>query len=79
LKADREVRWHCRRGMKELDVLLERFLASGYEQASLTQKHAFASLLGLPDPQVAAYLFGHVTPRDAHLVEIVELITRGRT
>jgi antitoxin CptB len=75
----REVRWHCRRGMKELDVLLERFLASGYEQASLAQKHAFAALLALPDPQMAAYLFGHATPADTPMVDIVKLITGGRT
>jgi len=42
--------WRCRRGMRELDVLLERFAREQYRSASPERKLAFERLLELPDP-----------------------------
>jgi antitoxin CptB len=71
-------RWRCRRGTRELDVLLERFLRAGYGATSTTQKRAFAALLELPDPQLAAYLFGHAVPREPESAEVARLIAACR-
>jgi antitoxin CptB len=63
--------WRCRRGMKELDLLLERFGRRALPTASLRERRAFEGLLELPDPVLAGYLLGGVTPEDpetAHLV-----------
>ena len=63
--------WRCRRGMKELDLLLERFGRSSFPRASLPERRAFEGLLELPDPVLAGYLLGGLTPSDpqtAHLV-----------
>lgn len=46
------VRWLCRRGMKELDVLLERFVTSDYDSLSETQVSEFIALLGEEDPDL---------------------------
>ena len=74
----RRLLWRCRRGMKELDVLLERFARQRYEHASAAEKKAFARLLDLPDPELADYLFGYATPSEPHLAQLARLISSPR-
>jgi antitoxin CptB len=74
----RRLLWRCRRGMKELDVLLERFVRERYEHASSEARRAFAWLLDLPDPDLADYLFGHATAPDAELARLLSAITDPR-
>jgi antitoxin CptB len=52
------VLWRCRRGMKELDVLLERFARQHYGSASPGHRRAFERLLELPDPLLVDLLLG---------------------
>jgi antitoxin CptB len=59
--------WRCRRGMKELDVILERFARQGLTQASAAERRAFERLLGLPDPLLAGYFLGEERPADPEL------------
>jgi antitoxin CptB len=70
----RRLLWRCRRGMKELDILLERFARERYESAPAEQKRAFARLLELPDPDLADYFFGHATPDEPELARLTQLI-----
>jgi len=71
---DGRVLWRCRRGMRELDVLLERCLRQHYCGASPAQKAAFVRLLELPDPLLASYLLGGVTPDDPELAELMSWV-----
>ena len=59
--------WRCRRGMKELDLLLERFAREGLPGASEAERGAFERLLGLPDPLLAGYFLGHDRPADPEM------------
>jgi antitoxin CptB len=59
--------WRCRRGMKELDVILERFARQGLTGASAAERQAFERLLGLPDPLLAGYFLGEEGPADPEL------------
>jgi antitoxin CptB len=52
------LRWHCRRGMKELDVLLERYLAGRYDGAPETERVAFVALMSEEDPQIWSWIMG---------------------
>ena len=70
----RRLLWRCRRGMKELDVLLERFARQRYETASSAERLALARLLDLPDPDLADYFFGYATPDDPELARLTRLI-----
>ncbi len=57
--------------MKELDLLLERYGRVSLPRSSPPERQAFEALLELPDPVLAGYLLGGVTPQDpetAHLV-----------
>jgi antitoxin CptB len=74
----RRLLWRCRRGMKELDVLLERFAREQYGTASAAEKSAFARLLDLSDPDLADYFFGHATPEEPELAHLTRLIATHR-
>ena len=45
-----KLRWRCRRGTKELDVLTTRYLDSFYPDASKVEQQAFEHMLTLQDP-----------------------------
>ena len=75
----RKILWRCRRGMKELDVLLDRFARERYELLSSDEQRAFGRLLDLPDPDLADYFLGHVTPPDPELAHLTRLIASPRT
>jgi antitoxin CptB len=71
---DAQLRWQCRRGMRELDLLLIYYLDNNYPQASEDRKQAFQELLALPDPDLIGYLLGRQTPPDARLANVVSQI-----
>ena len=52
--------------MKELDLLLLRYLRRRYAVAEPSERDAFAEFLELPDPDIARYLIaGHVPQNPA--------------
>jgi antitoxin CptB len=75
----RKILWRCRRGMKELDILLERFARERYAGASSEEQAAFTRLLDLPDPELADYFFGHATPTEPDLARLTRLIATPRS
>ncbi|HEY3654498.1 MAG TPA: succinate dehydrogenase assembly factor 2 [Steroidobacteraceae bacterium] len=74
-----KLRWRCRRGMKELDVLLSRYLEEEYRDATPEHQQAFRQLLDSQDPLLYAYFLGREPPPDAVLSSLLERITVGRT
>jgi antitoxin CptB len=70
----RRLRWRCRRGMKELDVLLERFARTHLASAPLAERRALEELLALPDPDLAGYLLGEEVPRQVAVAQLVARI-----
>ncbi len=72
--VDGRLRWQCKRGMRELDELLARYLDSAYERAPETEKLAFRALLEVPDPDLIGYLLGsqlHANPQIADVIETI--------
>lgn len=65
------LRWRCRRGMKELDVLLTRYLDRDYYTAPLAQREAFEALLALPDPDILDYVLGRTEPDNPDLAHVL--------
>jgi antitoxin CptB len=51
-----KLKWQCRRGMKELDLLLENYLATDYPLADTAEKTRFAELLQLEDDELLTAL-----------------------
>ena len=67
------LKWQCRRGMRELDQLLVRYLERRYPEAPDDEKQAFEALLALPDPDLVAYLLKKEQPA-ADLRRVVDHI-----
>ena len=63
--------WRSRRGMKELDVILQGWLQRRYALASAEERSLFAQLLELPDPEMAEFLLGQARPRDPALAALI--------
>ena len=70
----RRLLWRCRRGMKEVDLILERFAREALPLASKEERGAFAEFLALPDPLLAGYLLGETTPADPRLAHLAARI-----
>lgn len=72
-----QLEWRCRRGTRELDLLLRGWLERHYESADERQRAQFAALLELPDPSLQAYLMGLEAP-PAAVRAIIEAIRTSR-
>jgi antitoxin CptB len=70
----RRLLWRCRRGMKELDILLERFARAELPTADAAQRTLFARFLELPDPMLVDYLLGQGLCSDPELAELIQRI-----
>jgi len=66
--------WQCRRGMLELDYLLQHFFQQRFDHLSQEQQDAFEKLLGCEDDQLFRYLFGGLKPLQKDLVDVIESI-----
>lgn len=70
------LRWQCRRGMKELDVLLEAYLNNNFSQAAEAEQQAFTVLLELPDPILMGYIVGHASPEAEEQRRVIDTLRR---
>lgn len=66
--------WQCRRGMRELDVLLSEYLTRHYPNASPIDRQRFKDLLEASDDRLWRYLYQNQTPEDDGLAALVEQI-----
>jgi antitoxin CptB len=66
--------WRCRRGMHELDLLLQRWMDLNFETASGAQRRGFARLLELPDPELARLLLHGGQAPEPDLQVLLELL-----
>lgn len=74
LMSKPKLRWACRRGMLELDVLLAPFVEEGYDALNEQQKRDFERLLACDDPDLFAWFMGHARSTDTAIQALIELI-----
>jgi antitoxin CptB len=70
--------WRCRRGMKEIDLLLVAWLQGRYAAATAAERATFEAFLELPDPEIAGYLLGRATPTDSAIAALVTQLSPAR-
>ena len=68
--------WRCRRGTKELDVLMQKFLNAYYQTASEDLQHAFERMLDMQDPELYDLLVGRQDSEDQNINQVIEHIYR---
>jgi antitoxin CptB len=72
-----KLRWRCRRGMKELDILLTRYVDKRFRSASGPEQEAFRRLLETQDALLFAYCLGSERP-PPEFAALIERITTDR-
>jgi antitoxin CptB len=71
------LRWHCRRGMLELDTLLRGFVDREWERLTARERDAFEALLSYPDQTLLECLMGRMAPFDTVSAGVVRRIREG--
>jgi len=66
--------WQCRRGMRELDELLNRFLGQCFSRLDRPEQETFIRLLDYPDDVLLELLMGRMAPADKDVAHIVQEI-----
>lgn len=69
-----DYRWQCRRGMLELDLLLNNFVDKKVKALSAQQKEAFTLLLSYPDQTLLDLLLGNSVSSDPAISVLVQQI-----
>jgi antitoxin CptB len=68
------LRWQCRRGMLELDLMLESFVEKRYESLPVKTKKAFHQLLKCQDQILLDYLMGQDVPNDKDVADVAKQV-----
>ncbi len=68
------LRWRCRRGMRELDQLLTRWLDSDWTTSSESERGIFLRLLECEDDKLWRWFLGRETAPDGALDSLVQRI-----
>lgn len=69
-----KIKWQCRRGMLELDLMLNQFIDQELDNLTETQFSALEELLANSDPMLYHWLMGNDCPENKEVVAIVDLI-----
>jgi len=76
MSEESRLRWQCRRGMRELDELLVRYLEESYPGDSDEDKAAFRAVLELADPELNGYLLQRQIPSSEPIARVINRILR---
>ncbi len=72
------LRWGCRRGMLELDILLGGFVDKhGFDALSDDEKIVFQNLLLVSDQDLHGFFMGGVKPESEAIANVIEKIRRA--
>ena len=74
IHSKERIRWACRRGMLELDVLFMPFVEQAFDSLSKEQQAVFQRLLECDDPDLFAWFMGHEKCQDKELADMVRIV-----
>ncbi|MGH8498506.1 MAG: succinate dehydrogenase assembly factor 2 [Methylococcales bacterium] len=74
MSSPSKLRWLCRRGSLELDLILARYLDCRYEATDAGEQQLFETLLGFPDLELQRFLITQEDPSDSDLLNLVRTI-----
>jgi antitoxin CptB len=68
------IRWHCRRGLLELDLVLSQFLERHFANLPPNQREAFKLLLDRSDTELWDLVSGRLQPEPGDAAAVVRLL-----
>ncbi len=74
MKEFERARWRCRRGLLELDIILQRFMDQYYRQLNTQELEQFERLLSLPDNDLWELIAERQELTDKELQRVLTLL-----
>ena len=74
MKELERLRWRCRRGLLELDIILKKFVELDYAGLDMSQRVAFDALLDLPDTVLWDMVSGRIEAVEVDQQALLEKI-----
>lgn len=71
-RAHERIKWDCRRGLVELDLVLQRFLEQHFDQLNAVEIDVFAELLAYEDNDLLDMVMGRAEPVNANLFAVLQ-------
>ena len=72
-----ELKWRCRRGMLELDILLNTYLDRRYDTMSQQDDTVFTAVLEYPDQVLLDLLLGNMQSNDTEVNSLISAIQQA--
>lgn len=72
-EADR-IHWACRRGLLELDLLLQKFVNHRFHSLDAAQVETFKELLAYADNDLLDMVMGRADPVDERVSAVLEMM-----
>jgi antitoxin CptB len=76
MESLQKLAWRCRRGTKELDFLMQKYLNNYYQTADQELQQAFERMLTMQDPELYDLLVGRQECDDQNINKVIEHIYR---
>ena len=70
--------WRCRRGIREMDIVLQEFLNQSYDTLSDTEKISFSKILNEADLDILNWIMEKDEPENDGVKNIIKLIRHSR-
>lgn len=77
MRPDPSLRWRCRRGILEMDLLLQAFIDKYFDTLSAEEIIAFENLLEQPDPDIMDWITGKSDPPSTAFKIIIDRINKA--
>jgi len=72
------LRWNCRRGMLELDLMLLPFLEQKFQDLNASDQSLFEELLACQDQDLYRWLVTKEKPSDDRFVHLIQIIRNAK-
>ncbi len=76
-REQERLRWRSRRGLLEMDLILQRFMDQHLTRLSEAEVRAYDALLQLPDNDFLDLAMGRKDPDDEELLPVLEKIRQS--
>ena len=70
--------WRCRRGIREMDILLLDYLETYYDKASIEDQNTFEELLEENDLDILSWIMEKTSP-DEKYIKLIKFIRDSAT
>ena len=77
MRPDPSLRWRCRRGIREMDLLLQAFIDKYFDNLSAEEIAAFENLLEQPDLDIMDWITGKSDPPSTAIKTIIDQINKA--